>query len=114
MLKLLILQITNMPGKHNRFMADIIWGNGSKVLSNSSFSLNVTHRKDGNKQNYADSEKIQIVSGDLPGLPYDQKDWDEEILRNCVVDTFLKCEIEQRDQAGTLLAKVSHSGVGGY
>ena len=95
-------------------MGDIIWGNGFKILSNNSFSLNVTHRKDGNKRDYADSEKVKIVSADLPGLPYNQNDWDEETLKNCVVDTFLKCEIEQRDQTGILLAKVSHSGVGGY
>ncbi len=95
-------------------MTDIIWGNGSKVLSASTFLLNVTHRKDGNKHDYSDSEKITITSADLPGLPQNQSDWDEESLKTCVIDAFLKCEVSQRDETGIILAKVSHSGAGGY
>ncbi|MDH3340243.1 MAG: hypothetical protein OEL84_03035 [Nitrosopumilus sp.] len=95
-------------------MTDIIWGNGSKVLSANSFLLNVTHRKDGNKQDYSDSEKIIMTSADLPGLPQNQSDWDKESLKTCVIDAFLKCEVEQRNESGIVLAKVSHSGVGGY
>ena len=95
-------------------MTDIIWGNGSKVLSANSFILNVTHRKDGNKQDYSDSEKIIISSANLPGLPQNQSDWDEESLKACVIDAFLKCEVNQRDESGVVLAKVSHSGAGGY
>ena len=95
-------------------MTDIIWGNGSKVLSANSFLLNVTHRKDGNKQDYSDSEKIIMLSADLPGLPQNQSDWDEESLKTCVIDAFLKCEVNQRDESGVILAKVSHSGAGGY
>ena len=95
-------------------MVDIIWGNGSKILSNNSFILNVTHRKDGNKHNYSDSEKITIISADLPGLPHNESDWNEEVLKICVIDAFLKCEVNQRDEAGILLGKVSHSGAGGY
>ena len=56
-------------------MTDIIWGNGSEVLSEDSFILNVTHRKSGNKNNYSDTEKIKIVSADLPGFPNDQNEW---------------------------------------
>ena len=95
-------------------MTDIIWGNGSKVLSANSFLLNVTHRKDGNKQDYSDSEKIIITSADLPGLPQNQSDWNEESLKTCVIDAFLKCEVNKRDETGVILAKVSHSGAGGY
>jgi hypothetical protein len=95
-------------------MTDIIWGNGSKVLSANSFLLNVTHRKDGNKHDYSDSEKIIITSADLPGLPHDESDWNEDSLKSCVIDAFLKCEIDRRDKSGTILGKVSHSGAGGY
>lgn len=95
-------------------MTDIIWGNGSKVLSGNSFVLNVTHRKDGNKHDYSDSEKITIISADLPGLPHNESDWNEETLKTCVIDAFLKCEVDQRDETGVLLGKVSHSGAGGY
>ena len=95
-------------------MTDIIWGNGSKVLSANSFLLDVTHRKDGNKQDYSDSEKITMTSADLPGLPQNQSDWDEESLKTCVIDAFLKCEVSQRDETGVILAKVSHLGAGGY
>jgi len=95
-------------------MTDIIWGNGSKVLSANSFLLNVTHRKDGNKHDYSDSEKITMTSADLPGLPQNQSNWDEESLKTCVIDAFLKCEVSKRDETGVILAKVSHSGAGGY
>jgi len=95
-------------------MVDIIWGNGSKVLSTNSFVLNVTHRKDGNKNDYSDSEKITIISADLPGLPQNESDWNEEALKSYVIDAFLKCEVDGRDGAGVILGKVSHSGAGGY
>lgn len=95
-------------------MTDIIWGNGSKILSRNSFILNVTHRKDGNKNDYSDSEEILITSADLPGLPLNEGDWNENSLQSCVVDAFLKCEVDKRDENGIILAKVSHSGAGGY
>ena len=95
-------------------MTDIIWGNGDSVLSSNSFVLNVTHQKNGNKLQYLDVEKVKITSADLPGLPPDIAQWNEDNLLQCVKDAFLKCEIEYRDESGVLLAKVSHSGVGGY
>ena len=95
-------------------MTDIIWGNGSHVISKDLFVLNVTHRKNGNKSNYSDSEKIQITYADLPGFPHEKNDWDPKTLLNCIKDAFLKCEVDKRDDSGVLLAKVSHSGVGGY
>ena len=95
-------------------MTDIIWGNGSKVLSSNSFVLNVTHRKDGNKHDYSNSERVIIVSADLPGLSHNGSEWNEETLKTCVIDAFLKCEVNERNENGILLGKVSHSGVGGY
>ena len=95
-------------------MGDIIWGNGSSVLSASSFVLRVTHRKNGNRGDYSDMEKIIITSADLPGMPRNSDDWTQESLGACVVDAFLKCEVEQRDESGTIMGKVSHSGAGGY
>jgi hypothetical protein len=74
----------------------------------------VTHRKSGNKNDYSDSEKIKLISADLPGFPADKNDWNSEKLTDCVIDAFLKCEVDLRDDRGMLLAKVSHSGVGGY
>jgi len=49
-------------------MTDIIWGNGQKIISTDSFQINVTHRKDGNYDEYPDSIKIIISGVDLPGL----------------------------------------------
>jgi hypothetical protein len=95
-------------------MTDIIWGNGSEILSPNCFILNVTHRKNGNKQSYSDVEKIKIVQADIPGLPQNESEWNNEILGKCTHEAFLKCEIQSRDESGFILAKVSHSGVGGY
>ena len=94
-------------------MTDIIWGNGTKILSKDSFVLNVTHKKNGNKNQYSESEKVTISTADLPGLPYEKENWNEESLRSCVIDAFLKCEIDRIEEGG-LVAKVSHSGAGGY
>lgn len=95
-------------------MVDIIWGNGNKVLSNDTFEINVTHRKDGNSLNYSDTEKIKITSADIPGLSQNTSEWTKEILERCVKDAFLKCEVQGKDNSGILLSRVSHSGVGGY
>lgn len=95
-------------------MGDVIWGNGSNVLSANSFVLNVTHRKNGNRDRYSDVEKITVTSADLPGMPRDRGDWTAESLRSCVADAFLKCEVERRDESGTVMGKISHSGAGGY
>ena len=95
-------------------MADIIWGNGVDVISENSFVLNVTHRKNGNKQDYSDSENVKIVKADLPGLPHKESEWNLESLKSCVVNAFLKCEVDDREESGMLIAKVSHSGAGGY
>lgn len=95
-------------------MTDTIWGNGSDVLSNNSFVLNVTHRKDGNKNDYSDNERVTITSANLPGMPYDMSSWTKESLKESVIDAFLKCEVEKRDTSGALLGRVSHSGAGGY
>ena len=94
-------------------MTDIIWGNGTKILSKDSFILNVTHKKNGNKNQYSESEKVTISTADLPGLPFERNDWNEESLKSCVIDAFLKCEVDRIEEDG-LVAKVSHSGAGGY
>ncbi len=93
---------------------DIIWGNGASVLSKDSLEINVTHQKDGNKAKYNQVEKVKITEADLPGLSQNQSEWTEESLKTSILDAFLKCEIKSRDESGILLAKVSHSGVGGY
>ncbi|NND87184.1 MAG: hypothetical protein HKM23_07690 [Nitrosopumilus sp.] len=95
-------------------MSDIIWGNGNQILSNDSFEISVTHRKDGNKDNYSDVEKIRITEADVPGLPQNVAERTEEVMKSCLIDAFLKCEIISRDDSGVLSSKVSHSGVGGY
>lgn len=95
-------------------MADVIWGNGSEVLSADSFVLSVTHKKNGNRDDYSESETIVMTSADLPGMPHGRDEWTAESLKACVIGAFLKCEVDKRDGAGAVLAKVSHSGAGGY
>ena len=95
-------------------MTDIIWGNGQSIISRDSFHLSVTHRKDGNSDEYPDSVKIIISGVDLPGLPNNKADWTTENLQSVIVNAFLKCEIESKTPEGDLIAKVSHSGAAGY
>ena len=95
-------------------MTDIIWGNGQKIISTDSFEINVTHRKDGNSDEYPDSVKIIISGVDLPGLSDNKSDWTVENLQSVIVNAFLKCEIDSKTPEGDLIAKVSHSGAAGY
>ena len=95
-------------------MTDIIWGNGQKIISTDSFQINVTHRKDGNSEEYPDSIKIIISGVDLPGLSDNKSDWTIENLQSVIVNAFLKCEIDSKTPEGDLIAKVSHSGAAGY
>ena len=95
-------------------MTDIIWGNGQKIISTDSFQINVTHRKDGNSDEYPDSVKIIISGVDLPGLSDNKSDWTVENLQSVIVNAFLKCEIDSKTLEGDLIAKVSHSGAAGY
>ena len=95
-------------------MSDIIWGNGSNIISENSFQLNVTHRKDGNSEKYQDTVKIIISDVDLPGLSNNKLEWTIENLQKVIVDAFLKCEINSKTPEGNLVAKVSHSGAAGY
>ena len=95
-------------------MSDIIWGNGSSIISKSRFQLDVTHRKDGNSEKYDDVVKIVISDVDLPGLSDNKSEWTTEELEKVIVNAFLKCEINSKTPEGDLIAKVSHSGAAGY
>ena len=95
-------------------MTDIIWGNGNNIISKNSFQLDVTHRKDGNSEEYQDTVKIIIAGADLPGLSDNEEEWTENELEKVIVNAFLKCEIDAKTPEGELIAKVSHSGAAGY
>lgn len=94
-------------------MTDIIWGNVSKILSNNNIEINVTHRKDGNQNDYQDLEKILIQETDIVTIPTDPNQRTIPILEQYLMNQFVKCEISKRD-GDFLLANVSHSGQGGY
>ncbi|MFB5631663.1 MAG: hypothetical protein ACE5RN_08770 [Nitrosopumilaceae archaeon] len=95
-------------------MTDIIWGNVGKVLSGQIFELNLTHRKDGNKNDYSDIEKIKIIETDIVTLPANPSDCTKEQVEQVLSGLFVKCEIKERGDEGNLLASISHSGQGGY
>ena len=95
-------------------MTDIIWGNVGKVISNNIFELNITHRKDGNKNSYSDIEKIKFTGTDIVTIPANSDDCTKEILETNLNGMFVKLEVEKRDNDGCLVGFVSHSGQGGY
>lgn len=95
-------------------MPDIIWGNGKNVISKDSFELTVTHRQNGNSEEYQDTVKIIISGVDLPGLSDDKYNWKIDDLEKVIVGSFLKCEISSKTLEGDLISKVSHSGAAGY
>ena len=95
-------------------MSDIIWGNGKNIISKDSFELTVTHRQNGNSEEYQDTVKIIISDVDLPGLSDNKSNWEIDDLQKVIVDSFLKCEISSKTSDGGLISKVSHSGAAGY
>ena len=68
-------------------MLDTIWGNGNNIISKNKFQLDVTHRKDGNTENYQDIVKIIISDVDLPGLSDNKSEWTVEDLSK----SYCKC-----------------------
>ena len=93
---------------------DIIWGNVGNVISGQLFELNVTHRKDGNKNDYSDIEKIKFSGTDMAMLPSDPNEFSKEMIAQNLGGAFVKCEIKEKGPDGCLVAFVSHSGQGGY
>lgn len=95
-------------------MTDIIWGVVKTILDPNSLELSVTHRKNNNKNNYDDMEKIRFLETDIVTIPVDPNQRTKEVLEQNLKDLFVKCEVENRDSDGYLVAKLSHSGQGGY
>lgn len=95
-------------------MTDIIWGNVGNVVSGEIFELNVTHKKDSNKNDYGEVEKIKFTDTDVVTIPQDPKDRSKEMVEQNIGGMFVKCEIKERDNDGNLVSFVSHSGQGGY
>ena len=95
-------------------MTDTIWGNGKNMISKDSFELTVTHRQNGNSEEYQDIVKIMISDVDLPGLSDNKANWEIDDLQKVIVGSFLKCEISSKTSEGGLISKVSHSGAAGY
>lgn len=93
---------------------DIIWGNVGKVFSGQIFELNVTHKKDGNKDDYSEIERIKIIQTDIMSLPTDPNEYTKEQIEENLAGSFVKCEIKEKENDGTLTSVVSHSGQGGY
>ena len=92
---------------------DVIWGIAQNALAQACFELDVTHRKDSNKEDYAEKEIIIISESDVPGIPRNPPEMFPDIINNVLKGQFLKCEIVKRE-GKNLHCKVSHSGVGGY
>ena len=95
-------------------MTDIIWGNVTKIISDSTFELNVTHQKEENKETYSEIEIIEFTETDIMSIPVDENFRDIMQLEQSLGDKFIKCDILSRNEQHQLVCKVSHSGAGGY
>ena len=93
---------------------DIIWGNVIEIVSPVILRLQVTHQKDGNKQDYAEGENINMKSIDIHAIPENPSERKLDEVKQHLDGRFVKCEIESKDENGNLIAAVSHSGQGGY
>ena len=94
-------------------MTDIIWGNVVKILSDNTFELNVTHRKDSNDDDYPDTQPIEIDKTDIVTIPVEPSQRTISNLEQGLMNQFVKCEVKDRKD-NLIIADVSHSGQGGY
>ena len=95
-------------------MNDIIWGTATKILSNKSFEINVTHQKEENSLTYSEKEIIEFTETDIMSIAVDENLRTTEQIEQGLKDRFIKCEISSRSDQNYLICKVSHSGAGGY
>lgn len=93
---------------------DIIWGNVSEIISPELLKLQVTHQKDSNKEDYSEMEKIYMKSVDIFSIPENPSERNIDVIKENLDGRFVKCEIENKNEDGSLVAIVSHSGQGGY
>ena len=93
---------------------DIIWGNVIEIVSPVILRLQVTHQKDGNNQDYAENENINMKSVDIHAIPENPTERQLDEVKQHLDGRFVKCEVESKDQNGNLVGIVSHSGQGGY
>jgi len=95
-------------------MTDIIWGTVIKIISTTSFEMNVSHQKDTNGDSYQDVEEIHFTQIDIPSISADENSRDILQIEQNLKDKFVKCEISGRNSENRLVCTVSHSGAGGY
>ena len=95
-------------------MNDIIWGIATKILSNKSFEMDVTHQKEENNLTYSEKATIEFTETDIMSIPADQNLRTIQQIEQGLKDKFIKCEISNRNDQNYLICKVSHSGAGGY
>lgn len=94
-------------------MTDVIWGTVTNILDANTFEINVTHREQGNKEQYQGIQKIIITEIEVPEVPNSSSSRSKEILERNLKEKFVRCDIEERSN-GAYRAKVSLSGIGGY
>ena len=95
-------------------MNDIIWGTATKILSNKSFEMDITHQKEENNSIYPEKETIEFTETDIMSIPLDENLRTIQQIEQGLKDKFIKCEISGRSDQNYLICKVSHSGAGGY
>ena len=95
-------------------MTDIIWGTVIKIISTTSFEMNVSHQKDTNGDSYQEVEEINFTQIDIPSISVDENSRDILQIEQNLKDKFVKCEISGRNSENRLVCTVSHSGAGGY
>ena len=95
-------------------MNDIIWGTATKILSNKSFEMEVTHQKEENNSAYSEKETIEFTETNIMSISADETQRTVEQVEQGLKDKFIKCEISGKNENNELVCKVSHSGAGGY
>ena len=95
-------------------MNDIIWGTATKILSNKSFEMDITHQKEENNSIYSEKETIEFTETDIMSIPLDENLRTIQQIEQGHKDKFFNSDISGRSDQNYLICKVSHSGAGGY
>ena len=89
-------------------MNDIIWGTATKILSNKSFEMEVTHQKEENNSTYSEKETIEFTETDIMSISTDEIQRTVEQVEQGLKDKFIKCEISGKNENNELVLSLIH------
>jgi endonuclease YncB( thermonuclease family) len=88
-------------------MADTIRGLVTNVIDGDTFDMKISQLGNNNQYEYQSSERIRITNIHVADLLSLEGPRDKQNLENAILGKEVKCFIESRDTAGSVVAQVT-------